>query len=545
MPIATLSRLLVNAAEGYPEKIALITADGSVSYRELFCRASTMAARLIDVGVCSGDRIAICLPKCVDLSVALFGVLLAGGCYVPIDPNTPTARVRLIIDDAEPKAIICGDREIRRLFEGAGLPLPHRPAEHPRGTRRPVWLCLVTPSMSLSRTFAVSDLEEAVGGLAGSATGPGDANARAYILYTSGSTGRPKGVVHTHESAMAFVEWAAAHVNLGPEDVLSQHATPSFDLTVFDFFCSALAAATLVSVPEWLFGNVIRTARFIADSGITVWYSVPSALLREGGEASLDLLRRSSLRQVIFAGEVLRANALKGLAQRLPQGCSISNWYGPTETNVCTHEDIGLADLEAGGTIPIGRPCPFSAVEVERSASSNSEGELLVASLTLMEGYWKLDELTGRAFVANSEGRLFYRTGDLVTWHDGRLFIRGRTDRLLKIRGFRVQPEEAERVLAGHTDVVETAVVVRKQDGLDGLAAAVVAVDGSREDLIVADLMRLCAEILPSYMIPSPIFLLPALPRGDRGKVDLEAVSRLIPAWVDPSDTGKTGSGTG
>jgi amino acid adenylation domain-containing protein len=458
--------------------------------------------------------------------VGIFGALLAGGCYVPIDANTPVTRVKLIINDAEPKVIICHARLARHLFSSASISSSDELRYESLDAAREVLLCVLDASTFGACAAAIS-WAEVTGDAASCVSMQEDSNGFAYILYTSGSTGRPKGVVHTHRSAMAFIQWAAGNVRLDPHDILSQHASPSFDLTVFDFFCSVLAAATLVAVPEWLFGNVLKTCRFIARNGITVWYSVPSALLREGAEGSLDLLRGSSLRRVIFAGEALPKHLLRKLVQQLPSGCTVSNWYGPTETNVCTFHDVKAADLDSDDAVPIGLPCPFASVRIEPQIDGRAEeGELLVSSATLMNGYWKLDNLTAKVFVTK-DAQLYYRTGDIVTWCTGNLLFIGRADRLLKVRGYRVQPEEVERVLAAHPDVLEAVVIPLRENGLDRLAAAV-TISGA-DNSIIAGLKRLCIETLPSYMVPSLIFRLPTLPRGSRGKVDLTAVSSLVP----------------
>jgi amino acid adenylation domain-containing protein len=525
----TLGGLLVDAAERHPDRKALVSPTGSLTYNGLGVQAHRLATQLAEGGVRPGDRVAICLPKSPELSVGVFGTLLAGGCYVPIDPTTPIARSKLIIDDAQPRAVLCTTRMAKRLFDGVAGATDQEMEQPSHADGRRVTLCLLDDNTSPGGPRAVAiPWPQVMSNAARSGSIRPDPDVPAYILYTSGSTGRPKGVVHTHRSAMAFVRWAAAQLRLGTRDVVSQHASPSFDLTVFDFFSSALAAATLVSIPEWLFGQLPKTYRFIVERGITVWYSVPSALLRDGSDESLALLTRSSLRRVVFAGEVIPKHSMRRFAKCLPPGCEVSNWYGPTETNVCTFHDIRPIELESEEPIPIGSPCPFATVRIERTGGGEiAEGELLVSSATLMEGYWKLDDLTAKAFV-QQEGRRFYRTGDVVSTNpDGGLLLVGRKDRLLKIRGYRVQPEEVERVLATHPDVIEAAVIVLPEDGLARLGAAV-ATRGAADEVTTDGLRRQCAEMLPPYMVPSVIVPLPALPRGTRGKVDLAAVSELI-----------------
>ncbi|ATB39247.1 peptide synthase [Cystobacter fuscus] len=519
----TLSTILMGAASRFTSRTALVTSGGRLTYGELFDRALRLSAYLVETGLRPGDRVVICLPKGAELSVSIFGALLAGGSYVPIDYTMPAARASLILGDAGPSHLITTRQIAAALLqdEARGLAEPAAGGS----TRQEVVLSLrAAPSSKEGRGLPWSEVMTCA---PLSAAVPVDEMSVAYVLYTSGSTGRPKGVMQSHRSAVAFVEWTARHLGLRPEDVLSQHASPSFDLTIFDFFASALAGATLVPVPEWLFGQVGKTCRFIIKNGITVWYSVPSVLLRPDEGAPLRELERSALRHVILAGEVIPKPGLKELAAHLPQGCSLSNWFGPTETNVCTFHDIGPEDLATDGPVPIGIPCPYAEIRLEGpEGPSNEEGELLVCSPTVMEGYRGLDELTEQRFVREADGRKFYRTGDIVRVESGRLSFLGRRDRLVKIRGYRIQLEELEQALREHPAVTEAAVVTFQDEGRDQLGAAIALREPSEE--LVGEVRRHCAERLPPYMVPSRLLRLDALPRNSRGKVDVQEVSRLV-----------------
>ena len=361
------------------------------------------------------------------------------------------------------------------------------------------------------------------------------ASALAYILYTSGSTGRPKGVAHTNASALAFVRWAADAVGLEENDVVSQHASPSFDLSVFDFFGAAMASARLALVPHSTFGRVANLCRFIVETGVTVWYSVPSALLRASGAESLALLRGSALRQIIFAGEEIPLGPLRVLWHNLPPSCRVANWYGPTETNVCTFHDVTVLDVDGGDPIPIGRPCPYASTSLtaeDGTVTNGAAGELLVASDTLMSGYWKLPDATSRVFSTGPDGRVYYATGDLVSRDDARgLTFRGRVDRLLKVRGHRVQPEEVEHVLEQRAEIDEAAVVKHRRGDVEVLAAVVrVAGGGALEhDAVIGH----CRRFLPPYMVPDVILPVGELPHGSRGKADYGAVLELVESHRD------------
>ena len=360
---STLSHLLLEATDAHPDRPAVWSSTSELTYADLYDRSMRLARALVEHGIEPGDRVVIALAKDVALPVAIFGTLLAGGAYVPIDYLTPPARAHAIAADAEAVAVISGLRTMQAMVLGDACPAKDGPSDNSpalhwlgRGwfdpERSPERLPV---SESLSRLQQLDQWCSPV---------EVPASALAYILYTSGSTGRPKGVAHTNASALAFVRWAVHAVGVQENDVLSQHASPSFDLSVFDFFGAAMASARLALVPDSTFGRVASLCRFIVATGVTVWYSVPSALLRASGAESLALLQGSALRQLIFAGEEIPVGPLRVLWRNLPPSCRVANWYGPTETNVCTFHDVTALDVNGEGAIPIGRPCPYASTSL-------------------------------------------------------------------------------------------------------------------------------------------------------------------------------------
>jgi amino acid adenylation domain-containing protein len=542
---STLAHLLLQAADAHPDRSAVWSSNGELTYAELYGRSMCLARALVEYGIEPGDRVVIALAKDLALPVAIFGTLLAGGAYVPIDYLTPPARAHAIAADAEAVAVVSG---LRAMLAGDAYPAHDGPSDYSpalhwlgRGwfdpnrspERRPVserlsWI------QQLDQWHSPVDVPP---------------SALAYILYTSGSTGQPKGVAHTHASALAFVRWAADAVGLKENDVLSQHASPSFDLSVFDFFGAALASARLALVPDSTFGRVASLCRFMVKTGITVWYSVPSALLRASGAGSLQLLQGSALRQIIFAGEEIPLGPLRVLWKNLPPSCRVANWYGPTETNVCTFHDLTALDVAGGDPIPIGRPCPYASTSLVAGdgaiMSNGAAGELLVASDTLMSGYWKRPDATSRVFSTGSDGRVYYATGDLVSRNDAcELTFCGRVDRLLKVRGHRVQPEEVEHVLEQRAEIDEAAVVKHRRGEIEVLAA-VVRLDGEGA-LEHDEVIEHCSRFLPPYMVPDVILPVGELPRGARGKADYRAVLELVESHRDdPGRLEQAGDRTG
>ena len=530
---STLSQLLIQAADAHPDRPAVSSGSGELTYRELRDHALRLAGALVEHGIKPGDRVAIALPKDVWLPIAIFGTLLAGGAYVPIDYLSPAARAHVIAADAEPVAVISDWRRLQAIVSGDATPAhdgprDSAPALHWLGHG---WFDRESSPERQPISASLPDLKQ-LDQLRSPVEVP--PSALAYILYTSGSTGQPKGVAHTNASALAFVQWAVDAVGLRETDVVSQHASPTFDLSVFDFFGAATAAARLALVPASTLGRVSALARFIVSAGVTVWYSVPSALLRVSAAESLAVLSGSALRQLIFAGEEIPVGPLRALWPNLPPSCRVANWYGPTETNVCTFHDLTALDLDGDRPVPIGKACPYVTMSL-------AEGELLVAGDSLMSGYWKLPAATAKKLSNGPDGRAYYATGDLVSQEDaGGLTFLGRVDRQLKVRGFRVQPEEVEHVLGQLAEIDEAAVVKHRKGETEVLAAVVRLADGAAldHDAVIGH----CARFLPPYMVPDVVMPVADLPRGSRGKADYNAVLELVKSSAPASAAEPAGS---
>ncbi|MEU8622520.1 amino acid adenylation domain-containing protein [Streptomyces sp. NPDC048623] len=536
----TLDELLTRAAAARPAAEAVRYRGATTDYAALDRAASALAATLREAGVGPGDRVGLWMPKSPETIVALHAVLKCGAAYVPVDPAVPAARAAYILGDCAVSCLIADEARLALLAErggpaalrtavvlgapAAGRPDPAAGAAEADGAdgadradradraglRRIGW-------------------DEAVGrtvpeGFAPPAVGPDDL---AYILYTSGSTGAPKGVMLSHRNALAFVDWAVAEFGLTPGDRLSSHAPVHFDLSVFDVFAAASAGACLVLVPEHQKALGAALNRLVAEEGITVWYSVPGALIRMLDAKNRALLEGSGLRTVLFAGEPFALKHLRRLRAALP-GAALHNLYGPTETNVCTHHEVTDADLapERTGPPPIGRPCPYAeALLLDADGQvvpdvPGAEGELCITGDSVMLGYWGQDRDDTPA-----GGPRTHRTGDLVVSRGelGYTYL-GRRDHMLKIRGYRVEPGEIEAVLMGLPSVHEAAcVAVTDADGGAALEAYVVPGDGPVPD--TAELRGHCLDALPRYMVPGAFHLVDAFPRTSTGKTDRRALA--------------------
>jgi len=507
-----LQQLLAKSAQAYPEKAAVWARGQSITYRQLDERSNQLAFLLQKKGIQKGDRVGLFFPKSVESIISMLGVLKAGGVYVPLDPQAPADRVGYIIGN-------CGIRILITNQERRAALTPE--------TVSTLECCILTAGTGRGgegETIAWSALAEFPASIAPAVSLI--ETDLAYILYTSGSTGRPKGVMLSHRNALTFVEWCAREFRVHSDDRLSNHAPLHFDLSVFDVYNTLEAGATVYLITEDLAVFPASLADFIETQGITIWYSVPSALtlLLLHGQVTADKLR--SIRVLLFAGEVFPMKYLRQLAEVSP-GSELYNLYGPTETNVCTYYKVERERLASLEKLPIGIACAntetFSVTPEGRLAAKGETGELYVRGPGVTKGYWADEEETRKMVVPNHFQKHFeektYRTGDMVTvGEDGNYYFQGRRDSMIKSGGYRIELGEIESALLSHPGVREAAVLAVPDEIIGNRIRAVVAlhIAGS---MGVLELQQYCAARIPKYMIPL-IDLCAELPKTSTGKID-------------------------
>ena len=504
-----------HAARRDPDRIAVVEPGvGRISYGALAALSDRLRDYLRSVGVRHGDRVGIYLPKSIDAVAAIYGILKAGAAYVPVDPGAPATRNAFIMQNCGVAALIVDRRFVdafRAAFEAAD------------GKRVPPLLCLDSRP-------AGAGLNEALRGApADSLPAPPAASAPddlAYILYTSGSTGKPKGVMLSHENAVSFVDWCSETFEPTSDDRFSSHAPFHFDLSILDIHVAFKHGATLVLIGEDIGKDPANLAKLIATERISCWYSAPSILSLLAQYGDLAQNDYGALRMVLFAGEVFPIKHLRRLMELVPHP-RYFNLYGPTETNVCTYYEVPNP-LPPAQTVPcpIGKVCSHLegrvVDDIGQPVAPGGEGELCIAGRGVMQGYWGLQEQTARAFLSDDARGRWYKTGDIVVEQpDGGYVYRGRRDRMVKRRGYRVELGEIEAGLYRHPQIKEVAVVARADEEAGvRITAFMSAREGKPPGLI--ELKRFCAEHLPLYMIPDKFTWCDALPKTSTDKVDYQ-----------------------
>ncbi|MFH9398129.1 amino acid adenylation domain-containing protein [Streptomyces sp. NPDC017556] len=487
----TLHRLVIDAAKEHGDRTAVVTAERELTYRELDARADRLARGLRALGVGRGDRVVIWAEKSAAVITAMQAVLRLGAAYVTADGSAPEHRVALLARDCAARVVLTTEERTGPLAEAldGSAAVAELEAVERDGSDEP----------------AVARINE-----------PAGLDELAYILYTSGSTGAPKGVCISHRNALAFVEWAVKELSPGPEDRFSNHAPLNFDLSVLDLYAAFSAGASVHLIAAELAYAPEQLVDFLYGQGITVWYSVPSALtlmMRDGG--LLDRRPPPGLRAVLFAGEPFPLPRVRALAAWTQ--ARLLNLYGPTETNVCTFHEVRPEDLERDRPVPIGTACSGDRVWAQRGDGAvcgpGEEGELVADGPTVMLGYWGLAAHQGP-----------YGTGDVVrVLEDGLFDYVGRRDHMVKVRGHRIELGDVEAALTAHPSVAE-AVALVVGAGIE--ARLVVFVVPEKSHVIgVLELRRHCAQLLPRYMVADEFRTASELPRTRNGKADRAALA--------------------
>jgi amino acid adenylation domain-containing protein len=491
-----LHHLFERQAARTPDAIAVSNDAGRLTYAQLDLWSNRLANRLRRMGAGPGTPVALYFQRSPEMIAAILGTLKAGSAYVPLDPNAPDERLRMILADTRPRVLVT-QRSIR-----------DRLTDHPD-----------------VEVICIDDADDA------DASRPPDSGVRsddlAYILYTSGSTGRPKGVMIEHRAIVNTVLWRDRDVAVYAEDVILNNLPYTFDPSVALIFPALAAGARMVLAEPGEEYDPHRLLERVVMKGVTI-LEVPPVLLRVMLDDPL-LAACRTLRWICCGGEAMPPDVPTRLFETLD--VELYNLYGPTEAAV---DVTGWACRREGPrpVVPIGRPIANVQTYILDAhglpVAPGVPGELYIGGAGLARGYLNAPGLTAERFIPDPFGDVpgarLYRTGDRCRWlAEGVIEFLGRLDHQVKVRGYRIELGEVESALLSHPSVRDAVVVQADSAGASRLIAYVVG-DEHGEQLAAEALRRHVRVRLPEYMVPAAFIMLAALPRTPGGKVDRAAL---------------------
>jgi amino acid adenylation domain-containing protein len=500
----TLTQLFAAQVRRTPGAVAISSTDGEMTYAGLDQRATAVAAALHARGIGHGDRIGLVAGRSPAAIAAIWGILKAGAAYLPVDASYPDARIAQLLTGAGAQVCLLEPPNEQRDCVPAGcegISLDTVPRSAPAGWR---------------------DVD-------------GQPDDLACVIYTSGSTGAPKGVEIEHRSLVNYVRWVTREAGIDASTKMPLIASISFDMAGCAIFLPLLNGGTVLPVREV---NAVTLREVLEDGGATAMAITPShlELINQAG------VRRSTMRVVMTAGELLRrATAIRAREIFGPQ-CKILCQWGPTETTIVNTSHEFDPECDSGAGVPFGRPMDNNTVYLldsrGRFVPPGEPGEAYVGGIQVARGYLGRPDLTRQRFVRLADGTRVYRTGDIARMlPSGELAFVSRTDDQVKVAGHRIEPAEIAQVLEDHPDVRQAAVIARSRPGRQDneLCAYVTGAPG----IAPARLKEFLAGRLPRYMIPAAIITVPEIPRTANGKTDV----RQLPDPFDPF-SGTPGSDT-
>ncbi|MFJ9742392.1 amino acid adenylation domain-containing protein [Streptomyces sp. NPDC101166] len=506
-----------------PDAPAVADGDHLLRHGELDRLSGLLATRLRAAGVgrdpARPDLVAVRVPKSWQQSVAVLGVLRAGGAYLPIAPNWPASRVAQVLRQSCTAAVVV-------------------PADTPHDERATLPTVAVPGLAELTEADAAADAPDGLGG---------ELSRTAYVIYTSGSTGTPKGAVISHGAAANTLRDLVDRLELTPRDKVLAVSSLAFDLSVFDVFGVLGAGGCLVVPPERDVPDPESWGELCRSHGVTVWNSVPALLqvtLEYFGARAAEVL--GSLRLIMLSGDWIPLPLLDRIAEACPSARVIA-MGGATEASIWSNHFWTEQQPDGWSSVPYGFPLANQTMHVlDRQLGDVPvwvPGDLYIGGAGVAEGYHNEPELTKASFLtAPATGERLYRTGDRARYRPGGILeFLGREDDQVKIGGHRIELGEIETRLAARPEVETAVALVAGAPDEPCLAAFVSPAPGGDPDR--AELRAHLAAELPSYMVPSMIQVMDAVPLSSNGKVDRKALlGRLDPAAGAPAGTSGAGA---
>lgn len=483
----------------YPDAIAVRFMGKSYSYSQIDKISDIIADCLTnEVGIAKGDIVGIFTSRCEKMVTYPLGILKAGAAYMPLDGNLPQKRLDIMCNDAGLKAIIIEENTDLNKFKSFKD------------------LIIEESDFNLDKLNIDSDIENSdIQGL-NNLDKSNDFNNNlehykndirhedpAVILYTSGSTGKPKGVMLSHGGIINFSRWLQEEVNLGPEDNVSAYASFGFDAHMIDIYSSLISGSQLNIVPEDVRKDIMLLTDFLTENNITVGFFTTRI-------AHMLNYMPHNLRVILTGGEKIQPLDIENY--------QLINGYGPTECTI--YSTYYKTEGHYDGTV-IGKPLPnYQLLIIDKNKNlmpQGVSGELLIAGKGLSFGYLNRPELNREKFIdyhlTPDINIKAYRTGDLVRFdEDGNVVFIGRDDKLIKLRGFRIELDEIEERASYYAGIEE---VVAKVNN-DHLCLYYT----SKMHISPEELKDYLSKYLPEYMVPTLYLQMDSFPYNINSKID-------------------------
>ncbi|MGZ3240266.1 MAG: non-ribosomal peptide synthetase [Burkholderiaceae bacterium] len=495
-----------------PAATAILSPDRKMTYGDLLEESVTVADWLIERGVRPGRTVAILMHKGWEQIVAVYGVLLAGGVYMPVDADLPVKRQLELLRIGEATQVLTQPGIARDVIAAAEFQI----LEIQPGIRSEF-------GAAHQRSLDTAHLDQL-----------------AYVIFTSGTTGVPKGVMIDHHGAVNTIQHINRQFHVGPLDRVLAVSSLSFDLSVYDIFGLLDAGGALV-IPDYRKGHdPIHWRDLMVEHDVTLWNSAPQLmrmLMDSFYAGDKDI---APLRTVLLSGDFIPLDLPDRIRRRYVDAGVIS-LGGATEASIWSiYYPIKTVD-PSWSSIPYGKPLPNQTIWVYdtalRPCPDHVKGHIYIGGIGLAKGYWRDVEKTATRFITHPKtGERLYDTGDIGRYAaDGNVVILGRDDGQIKIRGHRVELGEIEAVLNQHADIRQS--VVLPTSGQLENRQLIAYVESAGSGLSSQSVKVYLSEYLPDYMVPLHVVLLDAMPVSANGKIDYRALPAVA---LDAESAGRT-----